>query len=275
MKLHTISSGFFYSDAGAIFGLLPKKIWSRHYISDDNNLCLMAMRCLIVITNDKKILIDTGVGTKQLHRHKSYRFHRLTDLTHELNASGISTSDITDVVLSHLHFDHCGYATQYDETQCRIVPTFPNATYHVSQRQWDHSLQPEIIDDDAYFPENMQVIDELGLLHKAETDFTLCDQVKLRIFNGHTPGQLVCYINDNHTEYVFAGDVIPLALNLSINSISAFDLNASESARAKAEILEEAAAKNQVLIFYHDAYTAAAHIKKIGNSFKIKEKIEF
>lgn len=273
MEVKIIESGYFLADGGAAFGLLPRRIWSRLYPADRQNECRMAMRCVLLVTENKKILLDTGPGFKQLDRLKGYKFQHLIAPDRQMKEWGISPEEITDVVLSHLHFDHCGYATRFDETTGRIVPSFPQAKYYAGKSQWERSLSPGLLDFDAYFPENMQAIERARLLELIENEYQIDENIYIRSYDGHTPGQLVTFFSNGQDEYVFAGDTVPLALNCTLRSISAFDLCAETAARVKRQLLRETAERNRILIFSHDAYTCAARIKKVNDSFKIKEKI--
>ena len=273
MELKIIETGYFRGDGGAAFGLLPRKIWNRHYPADGDHYCLMAMRCAVLITERKRILLDTGPGTKQPNRLKGYRMERLATPDSVLKTWGIEAEEITDVILSHLHFDHCGHATRFDEKSGKTVPTFPRARYHVGKSQWERSLAPGPADYDAYFTENMEAVEKAGLLHLRESEYEVDDGVYIRSYDGHTPGQLVTVFNCGKEEYVFAGDTVPLALNATVRSVSAFDLHAEESMRTKTEILGEAADRNRILIFSHDAYTPAARIKRVNDSFKVSEAV--
>lgn len=274
MKLHSIETGFFYADGGAMFGLIPKTQWSRFYAADTANRCRLAMRCFVAEWAGRKVLIETGVGLKQLNKQKAYRFEAVVDLSQQLDRqTGIKPSQITDVILSHLHFDHCGHATRKTETGT-IIPAFPNAVYHVSTAQWERSKHPSFLDDDAYFPENMESVAQSGQLHLIDGEFCLDEQCRMEQYDGHTPGQLACYLTGEGNErYLYPGDVVPMTPHLSLSCMSAFDLNAETAGWAKAQLLQKAVDQNRILLFYHDAYTQAARIKRSGNFYKIKERV--
>ncbi|MEG1721552.1 MAG: MBL fold metallo-hydrolase [Bacteroidales bacterium] len=266
-KLSTLETGFFHSDGGAMFGLLPKSIWLRHYPADNNNLCRMAMRCLIYKKKDKIVIFDTGAGIKPDKRMIPYGFFQQKDLKHLLWEHGVHPNDVTDIVLSHLHFDHCGGLTETDEVG-NITPVFPNATYYISKSQWQHHLHPGLLDADAYFYENTLFLQQSPHLRLIDSTTFITPEIEVSLFDGHTPGQLVSFIRTDEDCFVFAGDVIPLALNLHIDSISAFDLMAEISAEERVRLLERVAAENATLIFYHDAYTTGIKIKKVGRHFR-------
>ncbi len=267
MKIELIDTGFFYADGGAMFGAIPKTAWRRRYPSDDANGCILAMRSLLVTTDDGRIiLIDTGAGNKHLRLLSYYRFFDLADLPEALAGQGIRPEQVTDVVLTHLHFDHCGYATRYN-ADGGLTVTFPNARHWVSRSQWENFLTPNALEKDSYFPENMIPVKEAGLLQLITEDTVLSPAVDLHIYDGHTPGQIVPYIHTPERTLVFAGDVIPLAASISPEWISAYDTYPVTSYNEKIRLLEKAANDNQAIIFCHDAYTSCATVKKAGKSF--------
>lgn len=274
MDIQVIDTGYFYADGGAMFGAIPKTAWSRRYPSNEANGCVLSMRSLLVSTDDEKvILIDNGAGDKHLRQLSYYNFFDLVDLKEELLKKGITPEQVTDVVLTHLHFDHCGYSTRKNVATGRLLPSFPNATHWVSRRQWENFLHPNALEKDSYFIENMKAVEDSGLLRLIDTDTTLCPGIDLRLFDGHTPGQIVPYIAMPERTYVFAGDVIPLAASVSPEWISAYDTWPVISYQEKIRMLEEAARKKQALIYCHDAYTKCSTVKKVNNYFKKDETI--
>ena len=272
MNLELIDTGFFHADGGAMFGAIPKMAWRRRYPCDDDNTCVLTMRVALIRTdNGRLILIDNGAGEKQLERLAYYRFFNLVDLGQVLADKGIQAEEITDVVLTHLHFDHCGYTTR--RTNGELVMAFPNATHWVSRRQWENFLKPNPLEADSYFLENMAAVEAANRLRLIDEETSIDPQVKLCLFDGHTPGQIVAYIQGKIREYVFAGDVIPLMASLSPAWISAYDLHAARSYDEKVRLMEEAARKGQVIIFCHDAYHKATTIRKSGNTFRHGQEI--
>jgi glyoxylase-like metal-dependent hydrolase (beta-lactamase superfamily II) len=268
MKLFPIVAGHFIADGGACFGVVPKKAWQKRYPCDEHNFCKLVMRCLLVDTGERRILIDTGTGTKQPDYLKYYGVRDIIDFENELNCRGYHTGDITDVVHTHLHFDHCGGSTYKDENR-NLQLTFPNAMYWVGEAQWRNSLNPNVREDDSYFPENMQKVYEDGKLILVAENLSLCPEVELRLFHGHTPGQIAVYIHAPGQTYLYPGDVIPMAANIPLAWVSAYDTYPVISMTEKKVMLDEAAEQKQILIFIHDAYTEACTVKRENGKYKI------
>ena len=276
MDIQLIDTGFFHADGGAMFGAIPKTAWSRRYPSDEQNGCILAMRSVLVRDgNGRIILVDNGAGNKHLKQLSYYKFFDLVDLKDEHQSRGVACEDVTDVVLTHLHFDHCGYTTQKEvqpDGKHLLKTTFPNATHWVSRAQWENFLHPNALEADSYFIENMQAVCDSGKLRLIESDTTLCPGVDLRLFDGHTPGQIAPYITTSERTYVFAGDVIPLAASVSPLWISAYDTCPVVSYNEKIRMLEEATSKKQAIIYCHDAYTWCSTVKKVNDFFTVDQK---
>lgn len=274
MKLYKIETGTFQVDGGAAFGVVPKRVWQKRYPCNDENFVRLAMRCLLIETGDKLILIDSGTGDKQLEYLKYYDFVGVISFETELNKIGFSCSDITDVVYTHLHFDHCGGSTRYNSDKTNIELTFPNATHWVGEAQWKNFLNPNIREGDSYFPENIQPIHDAGKLKLVTENQWLCPDVELRLFNGHTVGQLVSYIHSDKKNYVYVGDVIPIAACLPVAWISAYDTYPITAMEEKKALLDEAAEKKQILFFEHDAYTECCTVKEVYGKYRMEESFE-
>jgi len=274
MKLYKIETGTFQVDGGAAFGVVPKRVWQKRYPCNDDNFVRLAMRCLLIETGDKLILIDSGTGDKQLEYLKYYDFVGVISFETELNKLGFSCSQITDVVYTHLHFDHCGGSTRYNSDKTSIELTFPNATHWVGESQWKNFLNPNIREGDSYFPENIQPIHEAGKLKMVSENQWLCPDVELRLFNGHTVGQLVSYIHSDEKTYVYVGDVIPLAACLPVAWISAYDTYPITAMEEKKALLDEAAEKKQILFFEHDSYTECCTVKEVYGKYRVDESFE-
>jgi len=271
MKLIKIEAGTFHVDGGAAFGVVPKKVWQKRYPCDKENFCTLHMRCLLVDTGDRRILIDAGTGDKQLKYLAYYGFKGVIDFESEISKSGYQCSDITDVIFTHLHFDHCGGATRFGADGESVELVFPNATHWVSQTQWDNFMHPNVRESDSYFAENMMPISTAGKLKLVTKNQMVCPELEIRIFNGHTVGQLVSYINLGTKTLVYVGDVIPLAANVPLSWISSYDVFPLTAMEEKKVLLDEAADKEQILFFEHDAYTECCTVTANYKKHKIEE----
>jgi glyoxylase-like metal-dependent hydrolase (beta-lactamase superfamily II) len=259
-----------------MFGAIPKTAWQYRYPCDDKNQCVLAMRSALVRAADGRIvLIDTGAGNKQLKQLSYYGFFNLTDLAEELSKRDVSPEQITDVVLTHLHFDHCGYLTRKDEAGETSTPVFPNATHWVSRGQWDNSHRPNPLEKDSYFIEDIDALSKANKIRLVDEDTDLCCDIRLRLYDGHTSGQIVPYIKTPERTVVFAGDVIPLVANVSPEWISAYDTFPVTSYYEKVRMLEEASAEGQALIYCHDAYVCCSTIRKVKDFYKTDKKLTY
>ena len=185
MDIQLIDTGFFHADGGAMFGAIPKTAWSRRYPSDKQNGCILAMRSMLVRDgNGKIVLVDNGAGNKHLKQLSYYNFFDLVDLKDELQRRDVACEDVTDVILTHLHFDHCGYTTQKEEQtggKHLFKMAFPNAIHWVSRAQWENFLHPNALEADSYFIENMQAVYDSGKLRLIENDTNLCPGIDLAV----------------------------------------------------------------------------------------------
>lgn len=275
MKLYKIEAGSFHVDGGAAFGVVPKKVWQKRYPADADNFCKVHMRCMLVEVADRLILIDTGTGDKQLEYLKYYGFEGVINFDDELHKLGFSCNQVTDVVFTHLHFDHCGGATRYNADKSQVELVFPNATHWVGAAQWENFLNPNVREGDSYFKENMLPIFDAGKLKLvSQNEFVVAD-VELRLFNGHTKGQLAVYINAGTKTFVYCGDVIPLSANVPVAWLSSYDVFPLDAMIDKQKMLTEASAENQILFFEHDAYTECCTVVAQYNKFKVDRTFTF
>lgn len=265
--IHIIESGYIMADGGAMFGAIPKRAWMRKYKSDENNLCSLSMRCVLAISGDRKILIDTGMGTKHLEQVSYYQPNQLLDLSMALKNYNCTTDEITDVILTHLHFDHCGGAA-YKNSEGKVVPTFPNARYWLSCRQWDSFLHPNRLEEDSFFADNIVPVYETGQLHFVDEDMELINGFNLQLYDGHTAGQLVPFIETLEGITVFPGDVVPTSAHVSLEWISAYDICALTSLAEKERLLSKAVDDNYTLIYCHDSQVVSSKVKRLNDNYK-------
>jgi glyoxylase-like metal-dependent hydrolase (beta-lactamase superfamily II) len=278
MKLHIIRAEDWKMDGGAGFGLVPKTIWSRQYPADENNNILMSSRLLLVEVDDRRILIDTGMGQKRGEKYYSHKYI-LADhqLEKSLKEAGFSFSDITDVLLTHLHDDHVGGATYFDGEKVQL--TFPNATHWVSKSQWDWAMHPNKREAGTYFKDNFIPLLDANKLRFIEGDGMHLPNIEFRIYNGHTVGNIVPIIQINGKQIAFMGDFIPFVASIPLPFISSTDIQPLLSLSEKEAFLNEAAEKEIYLFFEHDYYhelcTVEQTFKRVAykQTFKLAELI--
>ena len=274
MKLDNIEAGSFLADGGAMFGVVPKRVWQKRYPCNEENFCTLVMRCLVIKTDEKLIVIDTGTGDKQLEYLKYYHFRDIVNFDTALNKLGYSAAEVTDVILTHLHFDHCGTCTKFNNDKSEVVPVFPNANYWVGKAQWENFLNPNVREGDSYFQENMLPVEKAGKLKLVEKNQYICPEVEVKIFNGHTVGQLAPYVHYGDKTLVFTGDVIPFQAALPIAWVSAYDTFPITSMEDKERMLSEAAEKQQILFFEHDAYNECCTVHKVNGKYRVERSFE-
>ncbi|MDQ4140201.1 MAG: MBL fold metallo-hydrolase, partial [Bacteroidota bacterium] len=225
MKLHTIDTGFFKLDGGAMFGVVPKSIWQRTNPADENNLCTWAMRCLLIEDGNKLILIDTGIGTKQDAKFLShYYLHGEHTLESSLQNLGFNFPDITDVILTHLHFDHCGGAVQYNSNRTSLQLTFPNATYWTNSDHYKWATEPNAREKASFLKENILPLTESGQLNfinpQQPSPFP---QFDILYVDGHTDKMMLPVIPYKGRKLVYVADLIPSAGHIPIAYIMSYD----------------------------------------------------
>ncbi|WP_321319179.1 MBL fold metallo-hydrolase [Labilibaculum sp.] len=270
MEIYNIETGNFKCDGGAMFSVVPKLLWSRKYPSDEDNLCNCAMRSMLVVDGERKILIDNGTGDKQ--SAEFFKHHHLNgeaDLLSSLANIGFQPTDITDVVFTHLHFDHCGGAVKHNEKGDGFELVFPNATHWVSKTQWNNFSSPNIREADAYFQENIVPIKEAGKLRFVEKEGELFPNFEVRLVNGHTPGLMVSIIKNENFTIVFAGDFIPTTANVPVKWLASYDLNPIASLHEKEVFLKEAVENNYILFFQHDIVTECCSLVQTPRGIKV------
>ena len=253
MRIQTIHTGNFMLDGGAMFGTVPKSIWQRINPADDQNMCNWAMRCLLVEDGNRLILIDTGMGEKQSEKFFGYYYlNGIYSLQKSLNDVGVDFNDITDVVLTHLHFDHCGGAVKWNTMKDGYELTFPNAKYWVHPEHWKHAINPNPREKASFLTENMLPIQELGHLHFIGDDLKISDNISGILAQGHTESMFCPKINVGGKTLVFMADMIPSSGHIRPNYVMGYDIRPLETMRERAVFLDEAVANDYTLFFEHD-----------------------
>jgi len=267
MQLYTINTGFFKLDGGAMFGVVPKTLWNKFQPADENNLCSWAMRCLLIEDGEKLILVDNGIGNKQDAKFFShYYLHGSDTLDSSLAAHGFHSDDITDVLLTHLHFDHCG-GSIVRTSDGRLVPAFRNATYWSHSRHWDWAVNPNDREKASFLRENILPIQESGRLHFVDTHggftpgigaapATISDVIlpglSVRLVEGHTAAMMLPQLSYKDRTLVFVADLLPSIAHFPMAWTMAYDMFPLTSMTEKRAFLDEAAAGGYVLFFEHD-----------------------
>jgi glyoxylase-like metal-dependent hydrolase (beta-lactamase superfamily II) len=252
MKLHSVNTGYFKLDGGAMFGVVPKSIWNKINPADENNMCRWAMRSLLVEDGDRLILIDNGMGDKQSSKFFSYYYlHGDDSLTKSLNQAGFSENDVTDMFLTHLHFDHCGGGIRLDSG--KPILTFPNAKYWSNADHWKWATQPNAREKASFLTENILPMQESG--HLFFTDIKGASPVSaFNIFyaSGHTDKMMIPMIPYKGRTICFVTDLIPSAGHIPLPYVMGYDTRPLMTMEEKEEFLNEAAEKNYVLFLQHD-----------------------
>jgi glyoxylase-like metal-dependent hydrolase (beta-lactamase superfamily II) len=271
MKLSVFNISNFKVDGGAMFGVIPKGMWSRVIGADENNNITLCLRSLVVETGGRVILIDAGWGDKQDERFFRYSYlHGGEGLIKGLAGCGYAPGDITDVVLTHLHADHCGGCFRKN-ADGSTEPVFPNASYHISAIQWEWANESNIREEDAFLPENIKPFEESGRLNLINEGDSICDDIDLRICYGHTPGLLVPVITYKERKIVYTGDLIPTLAHIGLLWNMSYDLLPLATISEKETILEEALANDYILLFQHDEKTECCTLVRTPKGIRAGE----
>ena len=272
MNIFTIDTGFFKLDGGAMFGVVPKSIWQKINTPDENNMCNWAMRCLLVQDGNRLILIDNGIGNKQDNKFFSYYFlSGSATLESSLNKYGFSTDDITDVFLTHLHFDHCGGSIKWNSAKDKLEVAFKNATYWSNQNHWEWATKPNPREKASFLKENILPIQESGQLKFIDKGEKLTDNFDIRFVNGHTDSMMLPIINFNGSKIAYCADLIPSAGHLPIPYIMAYDTKPLISLQEKSDFLDEAVQNDYTLFFEHDPINECARVEQTEKGVRFKE----
>lgn len=280
MKIYPIESGHFKLDGGAMFGVVPKSIWNRTNPADQNNMIDIAARCLLVETSDRRILIDTGMGNKQSEKFFSY-YYQWGNATLEgsLAAFGIDPDSITDVFLTHLHFDHCGGAVSWNKDRTAYEPTFKNARYWTNQKHWDWAIRPNDREKASFLSENLLPLEESGQLHFLDIDDQLVQETpfgfQMVLVDGHTEKQMLPLLPYNGEQLLYTADLIPTVGHLPIPYVMGYDVRPLITLKEKKEVLDLAVKNNWLLFFEHDAHHELCSLKNTERGIRSDKIITF
>jgi glyoxylase-like metal-dependent hydrolase (beta-lactamase superfamily II) len=272
MKLHTIETGLFKLDGGAMFGVVPKSIWQRTNPADENNLCTWAMRCMLIEDGDRLTLVDTGIGNKQDAKFLShYYLHGDDTLDKSLAALGFNRADITDVFLTHLHFDHCGGAIEREGEH--LVPVFKNANYWTNEKHWAWAVQPNDREKASFLKDNILPIQESGQLNflSDQPGTTYQDGVSIRYAYGHTDAMMLPQITYKDKTIVYMADLLPSVGHIPLPYVMAYDMFPLKTLVEKKEFLQEAADNNYILFLEHDPLNECCTLQETEKGIRLKE----
>jgi glyoxylase-like metal-dependent hydrolase (beta-lactamase superfamily II) len=280
MKIYPIESGHFKLDGGAMFGVVPKSIWNRTNPADQNNMIDIAARCILVETSDRRILIDTGMGNKQSEKFFSY-YYQWGNATLEgsLAACGIDPDSITDVFLTHLHFDHCGGAVSWNKDRTAYEPTFKNARYWTNQKHWDWAIRPNDREKASFLSENLLPLEESGQLHFIDINDQLVQETpfgfQMVLVDGHTEKQMLPLIEYKGEHLLYTADLIPTVGHLPIAYVMGYDVRPLITLKEKKEVLDLAIKNNWLLFFEHDAHHELCSLKNTERGIRSDKIITF
>ena len=285
MKLYTINTGYFKLDGGAMFGVVPKSIWNKINPADENNMCSWALRSMLIEDGDRLILIDNGMGDKQSEKFFSFYYMYGDDsLDKSLSKYGFNRDDITDVFLTHLHFDHCGGSIVKDGD--KLIPAFKNAAYWSNEEHWNWAVTPNEREKASFLKENIIPIQESGQLQFIKTAETnedklgmtaFTENISVRFVNGHTDKMMLPQINYNGKTIVYMADLLPSQGHIPIPYVMAYDMFPLTTLLEKKMFLKEAYENNYTLFFEHDREYECCDLEQTekgirpNNFFKLEE----
>lgn len=279
MKLYSINTGYFKLDGGAMFGVVPKSMWNKINPADENNMCDWALRCLLIEDGNRLILVDNGIGDKQDEKFFSYYFlHGDDTLDKSLAKYGFNRDDITDMFLTHLHFDHCGGSIVRENG--KLIPAFKNATYWSNQKHWDWAVNPNEREKASFLKENILPIQESGQLKFLDVQeagkeklgsTNLNENISARFVNGHTESMMLPQIKFKGKTIVYMTDLLPSQGHIPIPYVMAYDMFPLTTINEKKSFLKEAVENDYILFFEHDPKYECCTLQQTERGVKPKE----
>lgn len=281
MKLYTVSSGYFKLDGGAMFGVVPKSMWNKLNPADENNLCNWALRCLLIEDGSRLILVDNGCGNKQDAKFFSHYYLHGDTLETSLGKLGFHKDDITDVFLTHLHFDHCGGSITRDDD--KLIPAFKNAVYHSNTDHWQWATVPNDREKASFLKENILPIKESGQLQFIQvpdkgfapngelSSTTFTDNISVRFVNGHTDKMMLPQIRYKGRTIVYMADLLPSAGHIPLPYVMAYDMFPLTTLQEKKTFLQEAVENDYILYFEHDPVNECCTVQLTEKGIRYKD----
>ncbi|NVK66579.1 MAG: MBL fold metallo-hydrolase [Flavobacteriales bacterium] len=280
MKIYPLSAGNFKLDGGAMFGVVPKSLWQRTNPADANNMCDWTMRCMLIEDGDRLILIDTGIGDKQSEKFFSHYY--LSDeksFEPNLNALGFSLDDITDVFLTHLHFDHCGGAIKWNKDRTGFEPVFKNAHYWSTENHWKWATEPNAREKASFLKENILPIQESGQLKFVERngDFTknVFNNFDVLFVDGHTDSMMIPHIHYKGKTLVFMADLLPSVGHIPLPYVMGYDTRPLITLEEKGSFLTKAVDQEMILFLEHDYANECATLQQTEKGVRLKDTFKF
>ena len=281
-QIKSVPTGLFALDGGAMFGTVPKVLWEKTNPADDRNRIAMEARALLLISDDRKVLIDTGIGGDFIEKYGEKLGPKFAEmfaldrskasLEGSLARHGLKTSDITDVILTHLHFDHAGGATTFHDGQ--LVPTFPQATYYIQRQNLETARKANVREKASYYAANFEPLIAAGCLKVLEDDVeNLLPGLSVYQSHGHTRGQQVVKVSDGLQTLLYCGDVIPTSTHVRLPWVMGYDLDPLTLIDEKLRWLTQAAQSNWYLFFEHDPYADAARVISVKDDFTVQSRV--
>ena len=274
MKLHVINTGNFKLDGGAMFGVVPKSLWTKTNPADENNMCSWSMRCLLIEDGDRLILIDNGIGDKQDAKFYShYYLHGDFSLEKSLKEKGFSTDDVTDMFLTHLHFDHCGGGIRYNKDKTGFESVFKNATYWSNQEHWKWATEPNKRERASFLKENIIPMHELGQLKFIENENSkiLGDNFSLSYMRGHTDAMMIPKIKYKGKTVAFMADLLPSTGHIPLPYVMGYDTRPLLTLDEKEKFLNQAADEEMILFLEHDYFNECCTVQKTEKGIRLKD----
>ena len=280
MKIHVLNTGFFKLDGGAMFGVVPKTIWEKTNPADEFNMCTWAMRSLLIEDGNHLILVDTGIGNKQSDKFFSHYFlHGEDSLSGNLQKLGFSKKDISDVFLTHLHFDHCGGAIEWNDSKSAYRPAFEQANYWSTENHWEWATKPNPREKASFLTENILPIQESGQLKFLErtADFTdnCFKDIDVLFVDGHTESMMIPHIKYKGKTIVFMADLLPSVGHIPLPYVMGYDTRPLITISEKESFLNRAADEEYILFLEHDSVNECCTVQHTEKGVRVKETFRF
>jgi len=266
--------GRFKLDGGAMFGVVPKVLWEKYSPANEKNQIDMALRGMLIKTDSRTILVDTGVGNKMSEKMNNIYSVDFSNFSTEnsLQKYSLTHNDITDVILTHLHFDHTGGATDKNDNG-EVIPAFKNATYYVQEKQFNWAISPSIRDQASYFNENYVPLKEQNVLKLLQGEEGIIPGISVIPFDGHTPGQQLVKVTSNGQSLLYCGDLIPTAAHIPLPWIMSYDLHPLTTIEDKKKILPKVVEENWILFYEHDPNIVATYVEEDDKGYKMGKRV--